>query len=100
MTIVFSLGGAFSQAKGAFSNWWSNFMVSPEQGQKMPETATEVQATTAETTEPLQDIPKIVNSNGIGNHETEDTCHGDKLEVLHEEICPENSHQPGEVHTV
>lgn len=95
------IGGAFSQAKGAFSNWWSNFMVSPEQGQKMPETATEAQATAAETTEPSPDIPKIVNYNGIDNHETEiATCNGDKLEVSSEEASPESPHQPGEVHTV
>lgn len=28
------LGGAISQAKGAFSNWWSHLLVSPEPIQK------------------------------------------------------------------
>lgn len=27
-------GGAISQAKGAFSNWWSNLLVSPDPVQK------------------------------------------------------------------
>lgn len=27
-------GGALSQAKGAFSNWWSNLLVSPDPIQK------------------------------------------------------------------
>lgn len=75
-------------------------MVSPEQGQKMPETATEAQAA-AETTESSPDIPNIVNSNGIGNHDVEnEICNGDKLEVSSEEVSPESPHQPGEVHTV
>lgn len=36
------LGGAISQAKGAFSNWWSNLLVSPEPVQKGVEAVQEI----------------------------------------------------------
>lgn len=83
------LGGAFSQAKGAFSSWWSNFMVNPEQGQKIPETATEAHAPTL-LPEAENDIPNNHECSAVVHNEA--ACNGDKT--------PEILRQAGEVHTV
>lgn len=102
-TLFYFIGGAFSQAKGAFSNWWNNFLVNPEQGQKVPETATEAQAASTETIDISSDIPKTVTTNCIdSNHKLKgDTCDVDKSEISSEDSpSPGSEHQPGEIHTV
>lgn len=77
-------------------------MVSPEQGQKIPETATEAQVSSVEPTETSLDIPQIVTTNGMDNHviENEETFHGDKSVLASQEISSDTLHQPGEVYTV
>nr|XP_023015382.1 late secretory pathway protein AVL9 homolog isoform X1 [Leptinotarsa decemlineata] len=94
-----AVGGALNQAKGAFSNWWSNFMVGPEQGQKIPDSQAE-EICSNDSTDSLVNIPKSI-SKDKPNGKIENAL------VLNKEICKvngelhmDNDHQPGTVHTV
>lgn len=77
--------------------------MNPEQGQKIPEVATEAHAPTEEITENSSDIPKSVTINGSDNNKVieEDICNEEKSENHPEDLPLDgNIHQPGEVHTV
>lgn len=88
-----AVGGAISQAKGVFSNWWTNLLVSPEPIQKALEALPDcdIEETTAEATIE-ENIPNEIISKNLsnGNLETIDI----------EDALPDIIHQPGEVHTV
>lgn len=81
-----------SQAKGAFSSWWSNLLVSPETGQKGDENDIVCGAEAVQQND--SDIPKSINENlSNGNIKTNDNCNVNK--------SPNNeNHLPGEIHTV
>lgn len=66
------IGGAISQAKGAFSNWWSNLLVSPE---------------------PVQKAVEAITENGASD--TECNAATEKIESE-----PTETHKAGEIHTV
>jgi hypothetical protein len=90
-----AVGGAFSQAKGVFSNWWSNLLVSPEPVQKaleaFPDNGMQIEESPNE-----QNIPKSINKNlSNGNIDKSSFKEGGP-----ECSLPNNIHQPGEVHTV
>ncbi|KAJ8935962.1 hypothetical protein NQ314_012554 [Rhamnusium bicolor] len=98
-----AVGGALSQAKGAFSSWWSNFLVSPEPGQKGPESTSDdvTYAEEAENnlTDDLANIPKSINNDkdkeNLANGsvvKSKENCDISGIESL--------SRQPGEVYTV
>lgn len=73
--------------------------MNPEQGQKIPEIATEAHA----TTENSSDIPQpfTINSSDISQVIEEDNDNGEKSEnCLEDSPTVGNDHQPGEVHTV
>lgn len=84
-----AVGGAFSQAKGVFSNWWSNLLVSPEPVQKALEAFPDNDDSVNE-----ENIPKSGNLSN-GNIEKSSFSEGES-----ECSLPNNIHQPGEVHTV
>nr|XP_008192776.1 PREDICTED: late secretory pathway protein AVL9 homolog isoform X1 [Tribolium castaneum] len=87
-----AVGGALSQAKGVFSNWWSNLLVSPEPVQKALEAFPDNSMQVENSMENEEDIPKnISNGNIEKNSFAED---GSECSL------PNNIHQPGEVHTV
>ncbi|XP_044263498.1 late secretory pathway protein AVL9 homolog [Tribolium madens] len=88
-----AVGGAFSQAKGVFSNWWSNLLVSPEPVQKALEAFPDNDMQVENSTE-NENIPKNVNLSN-GNIE-KNNFSDDGSECT----LPNNIHQPGEVHTV
>ena len=90
-----AVGGAISQAKGVFSNWWSNLLVSPEPVQKaleaFPDNTMQIEDSTID-----QNIPKSINKNlSNGNIDKSSFSEGGS-----ECSLPNNIHQPGEVHTV
>lgn len=94
---VFS-GGAISQAKGAFSSWWSNLLVSPETGQKGAENVDVV--CSAEEVEQgdetdATDIPKSTINEQVcnGSMKGNENC---KIK----DVAIEENHIPGEIHTV
>ncbi|XP_056633967.1 late secretory pathway protein AVL9 homolog [Diorhabda sublineata] len=109
-----AVGGAFSQAKGALSSWWSNFMVSPEQMQKVSEAEDNEESTN--TTDELMNIPISINSDKENNKIEDDVLkenvqlegEAQKFEnivngsvVVNEMLnSDEEKHNPGEVHTV
>lgn len=77
-------------------------MVSPEQGQKIPETAIEVQPTTTETTETSSDIPNDLDTNCTDNQVVQyEGCNGNNSEESPKKV-PNDAfeHEPGKVHTV
>lgn len=78
-------------------------MVSPEQGQKIPETATEAEAASGEPTETSSDIPNSDNCNSVnndGNVIKEVSSNENKPEILPEKRDSDAAHHPGIVHTV
>lgn len=76
-------------------------MVSPEQGQKIPETATEAQVASGETTETSSDIPINSNSNNVDSDVVQDaTCTEKKHEMGAEKVDADTTHRSGIVHTV
>ncbi|KAG5888480.1 hypothetical protein JTB14_022108 [Gonioctena quinquepunctata] len=99
-----AVGGALSQAKGAFSNWWSNFMVNPEQGQKVPDSQAE-EALADNSTDNLDNIPKSISEDNE-NIKIENVNNGivvnEELSKVKGEVydTPNNDHTPGKVHTV
>lgn len=82
----YELGGAISQAKGAFSSWWSNLLVSPEPVQKGVEAITE-----NGTTELVEN-----GHDGCTEQKLDD---GTKAPEVNQIESVEN-HKTGEIHTV
>lgn len=117
-----AVGGAFSQAKGALSSWWSNFLVSPEQTQKVSDTQDEEEETANmdNTTDDSMNIPTSITSDKENNEIEDGLVEGEINETvqLESEIpkienvsngsvvsveMPKSDvekHNPGEVHTV
>lgn len=71
-------------------------MVSPEQGQKMPDTATEADTSVADTIETSSDIPQTT-TNGI--NKDINSCNSQVSDTESKEIS-ETSCQSGEVHMI
>ncbi|RZB66624.1 late secretory pathway protein AVL9 -like, partial [Asbolus verrucosus] len=68
-----AVGGAISQAKGVFTNWWSNLLVSPEPVQKALEALPDNSMQIEEPAQHEQNIPKSINTNlSNGNIEKSD----------------------------
>lgn len=65
---MFKIGGAISQAKGAFSSWWSNLLVSPEPIQKaveaLSENGVEVEDDVSQSTQNVDVVDASVGSDG------------------------------------
>ncbi|CAH1115417.1 unnamed protein product [Psylliodes chrysocephalus] len=94
-----AVGGALSQAKGALSSWWNNFMVNPEQGQKVSE-AQDTETHTNNLTDSLTNIPSSINSDKE-NNEIEPVSNGDLVTMeQNNSLNGGDKHNPGEVHTV
>lgn len=78
-----AVGGAISQAKGAFSSWWSNLMVSPE---------------------PVQKAVEAIAENGNGLMENGDSGSSEERSEHNNEASEVNEssekHKTGEIHTV
>lgn len=76
-------GGAISQAKGAVSTWFTNFLVSPADPQK--DITEEGEVTEDESQKQEADLVggDVIENGGVVNLEAE-----------------EMTHQPGETHTV
>lgn len=103
-------GGAISQAKGAFSSWWNNLLISPEPGMKQPEAEEIPYAEDLTFTDAIDNsstigveinhtnIPNSIKDNGVTDSDKvsrdEQISCGDKTVESHVK------HQPGEVHTV
>ncbi|XP_076266193.1 late secretory pathway protein AVL9 homolog isoform X1 [Rhynchophorus ferrugineus] len=103
-----AVGGAISQAKGAFSSWWSNLLVSPETG--ITKAAEDVSV----------DVPSQianVKEDGQGSEVLNDKCDvskevigsvennakfpsSEKVKSESDSECLTKMHQPGQVHTV
>lgn len=99
LNYIFVVGGALSQAKGALSSWWNNFMVNPEQGQKVSE-AQDTETHTNNLTDSLTNIPSSINSDKE-NNEIEPVSNGDLVTMeQNNSLNGGDKHNPGEVHTV
>ncbi|KAJ8948162.1 hypothetical protein NQ318_009254 [Aromia moschata] len=98
-----AVGGAFSQARGAFSSWWSNFLVSPEPGQKGSDSALD-EATGAEETDHATDnainIPNSITNDKDNDNLANGTAVKDRDDNVNGTEGLAENHQPGEVHTV
>ncbi|CAG9861818.1 unnamed protein product [Phyllotreta striolata] len=89
-----AVGGAISQAKGALSSWWSNFLVNPpEHGEKTAETRQDCQN---DSTDGITNVPAIVNNSDKENNEIDDVQSNDVSKLYDND----DKHNPGEVHTV
>lgn len=94
-------GGAISQAKGAFSNWWNNLIISPEPGLGKEVTSEGVA---------FAEEPKLCNEDLLDSCKVVATTNPEVLNSIKENIkvsSPElvakeslGTHQPGQVHTV
>lgn len=110
------LGGAFSQAKGAFSNWWSNLIVSPEPGlvkeTEVEEIASEPEehsisvCENARAANPSVPLPNNISKVGVSSNSSklvdphESPISSIKVES-HIDVESRNSHhEPGQIHTV
>lgn len=81
-------GGALSQAKGAFSSWFSNLLVSPEPVQKGVDV--------------INDTEEVVNNQSDNSNSTDDASNH-KLDECENGVDASNvevSQQPGQVHLV
>ncbi|CAH0554963.1 unnamed protein product [Brassicogethes aeneus] len=92
-----AVGGAISQAKGAFSSWWSNLMVNPDQNGK-PENETD--PSEIPSAKEAGELTTYVASDSTSPKEVA-TVNGD-LTTQHNDNQSEysKSHEEGEVHTV
>lgn len=97
-----AVGGAISQAKGAFSNWWNNLVISPEPGLGKEVTSEGVA---------FAEEPKLCNEDLLDSCKVAATTNPEVLNSIKTSIqvsSPElktkneslGTHQSGQVHTV
>lgn len=95
-----AVGGAISQAKGAFSSWWNNLLVSPESIQKdgelLEEESSDLDNSKLEILNGDQKISNVVDNNENNSYDMIKTVDTTETKILNEN----NFHKPGEVHTV
>ncbi|KAH1017839.1 late secretory pathway protein AVL9 homolog [Dendroctonus ponderosae] len=110
-----AVGGALSQAKGAFSSWWSNLIVSPEPGLAketgVEEIAAEPEEQSIAACENATAIPSVPLPNNISKADVpsntselvephEPQISSIKVGSLIDVQSQTSRHQPGEIHTV
>ncbi|XP_044755831.1 late secretory pathway protein AVL9 homolog [Coccinella septempunctata] len=91
-----AVGGAISQAKGAFSSWWNNLLVSPESIQKDSEETEDLDNSKFEIVNKEHKLSNIVDSNENNRNGVIKTVDMTETKILNEN----DFHHPGEVHTV